>query len=235
MKKMSSILMILVLVLALATVVGASGFKGLEVVATKVANPPTIDGDLSDQAWLEAALMGSKVSGFTTHVADAVAVDQSIVYAAYDDEYLYVAWENYTPNIDFLVADVLVDDGPMWDDDDAEVYLNPHYPDPDVMWYQYITNPAGAKFDFKNNEEREFWNSGWEAAVQVGDISWTVEMKIPFAPMEVIPEEGDIWGVNFTGRRVFADQWVSWTTTEGMFAQIERFGRLVFGSEYQAW
>ena len=67
----------------------------VSITAVRVETPPTIDGQLNDQAWRTAAVVEQFVQ--RTPVEGAPATEKTAVYIAYDDTQMYFgiyAWHS---------------------------------------------------------------------------------------------------------------------------------------------
>ena len=63
--------------------------------AIRIANPPIIDGDLSDSAWENAKVITQFVQHEPFNLAAPTVKNEARVL--YDDKYLYIAFDNFDP------------------------------------------------------------------------------------------------------------------------------------------
>src|SRR2546430_14684388 len=67
--------------------------------------------------------------------------------------------------------------------------------------YQFIINPAGAKWDAQiANEGRDVnqsWDGVWYVKTRIGDDGWTAEIAVPFRTLKFPRAAAQTWGINF--------------------------------------
>ncbi len=178
-----------------------------------VAQPPTIDGRLDDDAWKHAQwsaafgdIQGSKQPAprFATRIK-----------MAWDDRAWYIAAELSDPHV---WASIIEHDAVIFHDNDFEVFL-----DPDGDNHQYgelELNALNTTWDlfldrpYKDggNADNAWEIEGLRTAVAVDgslndpsdiDRGWTVEIAIPFASLRRLgvvaaPQAGAVWRVDFS-------------------------------------
>jgi len=194
------------------------------VVAYKASSAPVIDGKLDDAAWLDAALAGAKVSGFVTHVGDAIATDQTIAYITWDDENLYVAFKNYRTDMNQLVANMTEPMSSVFLEDDNEVFIDPFHDH--ATFIQFAWNAIATKWSGIGDVE------SWQVATSKDDTAWYAEVAIPWTLVGVTPAEGLTIGFNVTSHVIWNDQWTTWSPTFGTFLNPRRFGHLQLAGQY---
>src|SRR5690348_6274361 len=59
-----------------------------QIAAVKISTPPSIDGDLSDPAWKDAA----KATVFVDRQSGSVVRDVTTAWLAYDEKHIYIAF-----------------------------------------------------------------------------------------------------------------------------------------------
>ena len=206
------------------------------VTATRIAVPPKVDGDLSDECWRMAA----GVSGFTvfqkiTHLGsrggsgNAVAPSaQTDAWLAYDEAGVYVAFRCDEPNPNALVANIEARDGPVSRDDCVEIFLAPGTSG--VWYYHFIVNSKGAYQDQLCRLRPRVLNNAWDGEITVGanvaEKEWRVEMAIPWHNFGEHLDDGR-WLVQLCrARRVAEPEYSSWSFADGNFHNVERFGKM---------
>lgn len=200
--------------------------KPVSVTAVKVAKAPTIDGVLDDQAWLEAAYAGSKVSGFSTHDGSAIASDQTIVFISYDDKNLYLAYKNHRSDMSALVATMTDEGSAVWGEDDNELFIDPA--NDEASFVQFAWNALGTRWTGVGTYD------GWTVKTSKDKAAWYAEVSVPWELLGVDPKEGTTIGMNVTGHVIWNDQWTAWSTTFGTFLNAARFGDLILGPAWVA-
>ena len=221
-------------------------FSAEYVTALRVAEPITVDGRLDEDAWKRALLTPPFAR------PDGGAPDERIrtqARLAWDDTCLYVGF--------FVKDDDLWNprterDGPLWEHDVVEVYLDPGADGRDYVEIQ--VSPANVVFDAWFDRHRTPpWHEaarrldiGLRSAVHaagsvnvrddgVEDRGWTVELAVPFAELSGLsgpPREGDRWQLNLfrldsRGAGTMGNQ-AAWMPVGGDFHDLTRAGHLVF-------
>lgn len=209
------------------------------VVVPRVSQPIQIDGKLDDDGWNQAAELGFRDNRTGGPIPLATRA-----WIAYDDEFLYFAFDCVDPNI---WATMENRDEHLWTEEVVEVFLQP---DPDHPNYiELEVNPLGAMLDIYLIDVRkpiryESWNpEGIQWAVSVdgtvdgepGDQGWKAEIAFPLvdavtAP-NIPPKPGDRWRMNlYRVEQKPARGGYAWAPTlRGDFHWLAAFGDIVFG------
>ena len=155
-------------------------------IATRIANPPIIDGDLSDRAWENAKI----ITEFVQHEPfnlEAPTV-KNVARVLYDDNYLYIAFDNFDPNPENIMARRSRRDD--WEagfgNNSDWVGIGIDSSNDDKSGYWFAVNAAEVQLDvaisgsgghggFDNS-----WNAVWDSEVLFNDNGWTVEIRLPF-------------------------------------------------------
>ncbi len=183
-----------------------------------------IDGRLTESAWARAG----RIPSFEHHMKSAEIRNQTEVFVLYDTSALYVAFKCRERNMDALKASVTGHDTNVWDDDAAEIFLDPKADR--ASFHQFIANTAGGKYDGLGNDSYGF-NPKWDAKTQTHAGGWVLETRIPFGELGVsCPKPGDHWLGNFCRDEQPSKELSCWIATMGGFAAPGAFGEIVFGS-----
>lgn len=204
---------------------------GLVVYARRLRKVPTIDGNLSDDAWKDAA----KISRFyqNIHIMRAIPAEgESEVYVGYADENLYIGVKGYEESTKDLTAQRTKRDEPVWMDDCAEMFFDT---DHDYStYYQIIVNSIGTIADLSKTRDQasggEEWNGTYNVATQVEEDFWTLEIEIPFKEIGATRvKKGTIWGFNVARVRIaHKGEYDQWVPTYGSSLRPDLFGFLIF-------
>lgn len=163
------------------------------------ANPGAVklDGKLDDAVWQKARF----VSDFLQKepVQGDEPTEKTEVAIVYDDAAIYVGARMYSANPDKL--DMYLDRRDNQGPTEQFIVTFDTYLDRRTA-YGFGVNTSGVRFDRYNPEDNEFnrdfsFNPVWEARTSRDDVSWTVEMRIPFSQLRFIDKEKQVWGVNF--------------------------------------
>jgi len=216
--------------------------KGLQILrqhgmvadVPRLKKLPTIDGDLSDPAWKDAA----KLEGFYQNIRLMRAVPaegNSEAYLGYTDKDLYVGVKGYEESTKDLTARFKVRDENVWQDDCAEVFFDPTHDY--TTFYQIVVNCIGTIADYSYDAQRTLsgsqpaqWNSTSEVGTQIEEDFWALEMRVPLKDLGVSRiKRGDIWGFNVARVRIaHKGEYDQWIPTYGLSLRPDRFGLLVF-------
>lgn len=176
------ILMIILVFQALA-LLAQDRSKVMEI--KRIDRSPRIDGLLDDDCWQNL----QPVSGFIQYnpVNGAPASEETYVWAAYDDKYIYFAflmkdshpgriWAELTPRNEFE------------NNDSIQVILDT-YNDKRTS-VSFTLNPKGVQ---KNSVE-----TIWKSGARIREDGWSAEMAIPFKSLRFSTASEQVWGINFS-------------------------------------
>ena len=208
--------------------VGLAHEPGYEITIPQITVPPIIDGILNDAVWRAVA----PVEWGNINTGGEVDKDQfSRSWAAYDDKFIYVAFENLEPDTASLTTDQKIRDIDVWKDDAGELFIEPNNVG-EEPYFQIVINAENLTYDDENGGAKRVWDPHMESATQVYNDRWVLEVKIPFEDLgaDKTPN-GEIWGWNFN-RHIMtnASIWTGWATTGPSFHTPQRFGDLTFGN-----
>ena len=137
-----------------------------------------IDGKLDEADWKNADV----VTRFKKTASTDLAQHQTAVKLAYDKDNLYIAIECLEPEPDKMKTLVKEHDGPVWEDNDVEIFLN----DPILggSYFQIMVNAAGVICDgMANPRFSPAFNSNMEVKTSIGDDRWFLEARQPIQPI----------------------------------------------------
>jgi hypothetical protein len=234
---MTRFLTITIFMMLAAPVAWAQHLPRYEVA--RVTAPLTIDGQLTEKAWKEAAEAGPFLNnrdGTPSKITTQVRI-------LYDDTYLYFAFRAVDKNI---WATMKVRDEHLWLEEVVEVFLQPSSKIPNYI--ELEVNPLGTMLDIYLLDTRkplhyESWNSEklrWAVHVdgtvdgKDGDREWTCEIALPFeeavTAANLPPKPGDRWRMNlYRVERHPEVVEVAWSPTlQDDFHVLSRLGEIVF-------
>ncbi|MAE66999.1 MAG: hypothetical protein CMJ18_22290 [Phycisphaeraceae bacterium] len=208
----------------------------------KGVKPPTVDGDLSDNAWTGAVHIPSFVRSRTTAPLPETGV-RTEAWVTFDSDHLYVAYRCHEPDMPSIV----IEGGPKRDSDiyrgdNVELWLTPG---PDLRpYYQLIINPDNVVYDGRNGSSEEF-DGAWRSAVRKGNKSWQVELSVPWSDLKIeAPEPGTTLRANLNrlrrGRPEEVRRWhamgydgirsevSSWSQYDRLFTEVANLGYWTF-------
>lgn len=138
--------------------------------------PPTINGILDDQVWIDAP----SISGFKTFIPDFSQdmAGETVVYMAYDRENLYFAYKCYDNEPDKIKASVTSRDNIRAED---WICINLDSFNDQQALYAFYVNPFGIQADsrYAGGAEDEGMDFIWYSAGKINDEGYIVEVQIP--------------------------------------------------------
>jgi len=192
-----------------------------EIGISKAISAPVIDGKLTDEAWKTSVQTGD----FMQSDGEKTVEQKTIAYISYDDNNLYIAFKCFDAGLKDLVAEQAQRDGPLWEDDSVEVFLDPANEQKD--FYHIIINPKGAIYDqivfghcvFNNN-----WNCNFKVKTSIEKDCWVAEMAIPFSNFTFINKNS--FRLNLFRAKAEPYESTCWSPTYGSPHNPSRFGVL---------
>jgi uncharacterized protein DUF5916 len=200
------------------------------VQALRLEGSLTVDGDLSEKAWLAAA----PVTGFTQRepLEGAPPSEATVVRVLYDDDALYVGARLYDSRPDSVKAQLARRDR-IASSDRFLVFLD-CYRDRRSGFFFGI-NAAGTLYDgtlYNDDWDSDTWDGVWEGQASRDSLGWTAELRIPYSQLRFQRQKENRWGINFKreiARRNELDYLV-WTPRNGS-GFVSRFVDLIGVSE----
>ena len=203
-------------------------YGGPSVLVPLVTGPPKVDGDVSDKAWARAAPLN-----FSPSQSLGKCLHRSIARMLSDRENLYLLFQCFEKEMEFLVADETRDDANYWTEDSLEFFLDVGHTQK-VTYYHFGINAVGAASHSRNGFDGTWDPKGMEVKTKLAKDSWSVEVKLPFADLVKDPANmPTLWGVNFMRNRQakFDKRFeeTAWAPTRTGSSHVpERFGHAYF-------
>ncbi|MBH98483.1 MAG: hypothetical protein CMM56_08530 [Rhodospirillaceae bacterium] len=182
--------------------------KQIQIHRTTIV--PVLDGVLDDETWMQAAVIEDLHQ--YEPIDHAEPTERTIVYIAYDDDFLYVAARMFDSEPNQIRARQLVQGGSARWDDGFTVYLDPF--NNKRTGYMFQTNPNGIRtqgtFETPTQLNRD-WEDIWYAGARVNEEGWVAEVAIPFKTLN-FDANNQNWG--FTLERYIArkQEAISWSS-----------------------
>ena len=175
----------------------------------QVAQPPTIDGNLSEIVWQTAA----RLSPLQNPDGTEAPSNSTETFLMWDAETLYVGVKAYVSDSLLPYISQTQHDSPIWEDECIEILIDPN-PKTDV-YYHLVINPIRALFDQQVNTAGEpsfqfaphdvqvtldrktmrtafkankAWNSNANVASQINATFWSLEVALPRKMLEPSPK-----------------------------------------------
>jgi len=178
-----------------------------------VTPPPKIDGLIDDECWrgLEPA------SGFYQFdpVNGAKASEETYVWAAYDQNYIYFAFLMKDSQPDKIWAELTPRN--EYENNDSITLILDAYNDKRTS-ITFTLNPKG----IQKNSVETIWQS--EAAMR--EDGWSAEMAIPFKSLRFSSQDIQVWGVNFERYIHRLNETDYWTDVDRDLPKLQQTGEL---------
>jgi len=179
-------------------------------MSTRTDTPPIINGDLDDAAWENAVLLDDFLQ-FEPYnlIAPTVRTEARILY---DDDYLYVAFNNFHPDPDkIMVRRARRDDWRAGFDFNADwVGIGIDSRNDDKTGYWFAVNAAEVQVDVAISGDGHggfdgTWNAVWDSKVSFHEDGWSAEIRIPFNVFQYSKTSDQEWGTSLQ-RGYFSNQ-----------------------------
>ncbi len=180
---------------------------------SRVQAPPRIDGRIDDECWrgLEPA------SGFFQFdpVNGSKASEETLVWAAYDQNYLYFAFLMKDSRPDKIWAE-LTPRNEFENNDSIAVILDAYNDKRTSITFEL--NPKGVQ---KNSVE-----TIWKSEAVMREDGWSAEMAIPFKSLRFSTQQDQVWGVNFERFIHRLNEMDYWTNVSRDLPKLQQTGEM---------
>ncbi|MGC9470912.1 MAG: DUF5916 domain-containing protein [Bacteroidales bacterium] len=170
----------------------SQGFPKRLYTTHRIENPPVIDGNLNDEAWIQGEWQGD-FTQFEPYEGRSPSKPTEF-NILFDDLHLYVGMKCYDHPDSIAVRMTRRDN----DDGDMVMVLFDSYHDLRTGFVFGVT-AAGVRLDvLMSNDganEDPSWDPIWQAKTKIHDWGWAVEMKIPFTQLRFKKNSSAVWGL----------------------------------------
>ena len=176
----------------------------------RVAEPPVIDGDLSEEIWVRAPVVADLHQ--VTPVEFDAPTERTEVYVLYDRDALYIGARLYDTEPELINARILRQGQNINADDRFFVHIDPY--NNRRSGYLFGVNPNGVRYDgvFEGVTQRQFdWDGIWQAAARITPEGWTLEIEIPFKTLSFDPSTST-WRMNFARNIERKNEGMAWNS-----------------------
>lgn len=179
-----------------------SQLKFKVAMATRTDTPPQIDGFLDDEIWNEAVLIDQFVQHEPYNMEEpSVRTELRVLY---DDDYLYIAFNNFDPNPEKIMGRLSRRDdwGTGFDFNSDWVGFGIDSRNDDKTGYWFAVNAAAVQIDVAIAGEGydsfdSTWDAVWESKINQNDKGWTAEIRVPFNIFQYSKSKVQEWGASF--------------------------------------
>jgi hypothetical protein len=198
--------------------------------ATKIFEPPVLDGKLDDACWKST----TPVTIFKQRGSETPAKFPSFGYVCYDQNNLYFGVRCMEPDPESIVSTtrkhrILTheEDVNVFDDDSVEIMVKPS--GASDRYFHFSISVSGSTFDALRTHGGggidESWNGEMTAATSIGQDHWAVEVRIPFYTLEIPPEVISRWAMNICRNKKQPSE-LSAIAREGEFNGTHKFAQI---------
>ena len=177
--------------------------------AVKIAKSPKIDGKLNEGFWANIKPAGSFLQ-YEPYNGKHPS-QRTEVKVGYDNEAIYIGAVMYDTKADSIMRAVGKRDNGEGDNADLfSVSINTF--DEGMNVFRFMVSAAGVQTDGKYNgswEDRN-WDAVWISDVNITDIGWIAEIKIPFSALRFAKADVQDWKVNFHRHIRRYREWDTW-------------------------
>jgi hypothetical protein len=213
---------LLLFILTFAALIGTVATADTDPVfeLPRISSPITLDGFPDEGAWQEIDPLPLTMY---QPVHRGSMSEHTEIRVAYDDEFIYVAGHLYDSEPDKIVANTMYRDRYSGDETFA-IILDSFNDNENARWF-FVT-PTGVRVDQLVSKDSEGegsvnrnWTTHWDAAAQITDEGWFVEMKIPFSSLGFREQNGEVimgmiayrWIARKAERHIFPDISPDWS------------------------
>ena len=170
------------------------------VYASRCSQPPVIDGMLDDESWNLALPIDEFFQ--IEPIEFGAPTEKTLVRVLYDDQALYVSFENLDSSPEKIRKPLTRRDAYMdgfaSSADFVGIAIDSKNDDYNGKWFG--VNAAGVKIDVSVSGDEEYdrsWDAVWDVAVNVNDNGYTAEYMLPFSVFQFENKKDQVWGISF--------------------------------------
>jgi hypothetical protein len=211
-------LRIFAFLLTLLLTYGRSSAQVRTVQAVKAGTPVKIDGDLSDAAWQQAALLSDFVQNYPSFGQPTAS--KTDVRILYDDDAVYIAATLYDKP-ELIRRQLTARDGELRQDVDYfSVFFDTYHDQQNGFQFAVTTANVqsdaklgpntGGNYGFGDFGGDKSWDAVWQSRTAMRPDGWVVEMRIPYISLRFTKKDVQTWGLQFlrfTRRNNESDFW----------------------------
>jgi len=185
---------LLALALPAAPALGAAPQPGPPLAIVRVSASITIDGDLSDPGWKEVQPISQ---WYETRVGDSVEPQvRNVAWLAYDDKYLYAAFQFDDPNPKLIRAPLGDHDQISGTTDYGGIIVDSRNDGKTAQ--MFLANANGLQYDAISSDvtgEDSSPDWFWDTAGKITATGWTLEIRVPFSSLRYARTPAPTWGI----------------------------------------
>ena len=200
----------------------------------RVSRPPRI-ADVESMDGLDASVGMRRIEGFVQRFPNdgAPVSERTIVYAGYDQEFLYVAFQCFDSAPDRIGAHLVPRDSLPNDEDSVAVHMDTFR---DLKHaYGFQINAHGVQTEGIYTEGQGWdlsWDTVWRSEAKRTDKGYVVLVAIPFKSLRFPATEQQSWGMFFYRAIARKSEQVYWPACSTRVAARFRQAAIVDGIEH---
>ncbi len=197
--------------------------------ATRISNPPKIDGILDDTIWKSLPRYGDfkmYQPGNEGEISEAYKTEVQMVY---DDKAVYVAAYMFDPNPDEILSQFSQRDEVFVQTDHFAIALNT-YNDGINETHFFVTSAGtiGDALSTQNNFDFGY-NVVFDCKISKDARGWYAEYKIPYNALRFPEVEVQDWSVNFYRKLINQNQTHTWNRIINSVGRQSQYSGIVSG------
>jgi len=218
--------------LLLACLFVATSFYSQEkktLEATRISNPPKIDGILDDEVWQSLPAYGDFKMYQPGNEGVVAAEYGTEVKMAYDDKAVYIAAYMFDPDPDGILSQFSQRDEVFVQADHFAVALNT-YNDGINETHFFVTSAGTIGDALATQSDFDFgYNVVFECKISKDDNGWYAEFKIPYNALRFPEIEVQDWSINFFRKITGLNETHSWNLIDNSVGRNSQYNGIVTG------
>ncbi len=200
--------------------------SSLVVHATRITDPPAIDGRVDEEVWNLAPV----IDAFIQRDPDdgQPATERTELRILYDERSLYISFICYDDEPEKIISRLTRRDRRV-SSDYVAIAIDSYFDRRTA--YLFEVNAAGVKRDLlmleDGDREDVNWDGLWDAAVAMHENGWSAEFRIPFQTLRFSNSSEQIWGFNAARQIERKNEFALWAPLpQSSRSVVSRFGTL---------
>lgn len=185
--------LIIILFIILPLTVTGQEYEKRVYTATRISDPPVINGELDDDAWLHGEWAGDFLQYEPSE--GAPASQKTEFKLLYDNNSIYIAVKAWDSAPDSIVSRMTRRDDT--DGDEVTIAIDSYFDQRTA--FGFTVSAAGVKGDLvwtdDGQNSDESFDPIWYVKTALYDWGWAAEMRIPLTQLRFSDKENQIWGL----------------------------------------
>lgn len=179
-----------------------------ELIATRIANPPLIDGLLDDDCWIGIPVAGDFIQYEPYN--GKPASQKTEVKITYDNIALYVGVYLYDYHPDSILNELCQRDNDNVNSDWFNIDIGAFQDG--LNSFSFGVTASGVQIDSKldSEENDKNWDAVWESRTSIVEDGWIVEIKIPYSALRFPKKDIQDWDINMWRQIRRYREWSTW-------------------------